>query len=129
MRAAGGSQANDFQAGTVYPLTVKVHQALEGAWVSVEVFRAGKQVTAEFKGFDPDEKKWMHLVVTRYGSSATLSSPGWEGNHMTSVTADGNDRAIFTKLSDTEYTHRNETKVGGVFKPVFEKHCKKVVTR
>ena len=47
---------------------------------------------------------------------------------MTSVTAEGNDRAIFTKLSDTEYTHRNETKVSGAFKPAFEKHCKKVLT-
>lgn len=47
-----------------------------------------------------------------------MSSSGWEGN----------DRAIFIKLSDTEYTHRNETKVSGAFKPAFEKHCKKVLT-
>ena len=105
--------------------TVDVKRELSRAWYGVKFKVSGKNPseTSEFKGYDPAKKRWVHIFVqSEAGAWGFSTSPGWEKNRMVFTDSeDPKEHSIFTKLSETRYSHRQET--DGV--PSFEKVCNK----
>ena len=109
------------------PLRVEVHPVLDGHWLSVRVFRGEKQLSDEFKGYDPDRKKFVHLYVDPSGAGSVASS-GWEGDHMTFVSdlpSTPPFRSVFTKLSETSFSHQWQVDSGKGFQTAYNKVCRK----
>jgi hypothetical protein len=106
--------------------TVHVRPEVGGAWLSVHMVGPGDNQTAELKGYDPEKQRWSHLWTSHTGAWGSTSSTGWEGDHMISYDdAQPTHRAVFTKLSDTRYSHRDEADEGAGFQGVWEKVCDK----
>ncbi|MEJ7729530.1 MAG: hypothetical protein WKG00_09960 [Polyangiaceae bacterium] len=108
---------------------IEVRPEVGGGAVSVHMFGPASNLTAELKGYDTAKKKWFHLWMDREGAWGSFSSPGFDGARMISVNDDpatgGKERAVFSKLSETRYSHRVEVDEGNGFKPVWEKVCNK----
>ncbi len=122
-----GCTGHDLTKNVDIPLHIEVHKVLGGSWLSVRVFRDGKQVSDEFKGYDADRKKYVHLFVDK-GGAGTLVSDGWTGDHMSfleEASSSNPARTVFTKLGETSFSHKWEVDSGNGFKTVFEKICRK----
>ncbi|MEO8347715.1 MAG: DUF1579 family protein [Acidobacteriota bacterium] len=82
-------------------------------------------------GYDSTAKQYVLVWVDNFGSWATESSPGWQGETMT-WTGDqmlmGEKVAVrdtFVKKSATEYTHKFELQTKGQWAPILDETCKK----
>lgn len=111
-----------------YPLGIKVSPLLDGSWLSIIVEKDGAPITAEFKGYNPTDKKFHHVWAVGGGEWGSLSSEGWKDGEMTFVddrpgtTA---ERMVFHKDSDTHYTHRAEAQDSTGWHATFRKVCDK----
>ena len=106
---------------------MEVEPELDGFWLSVRMFGPKANRSAEHKGYDPDTKKWIHLVVGNSHGWVLVTSPGWEGSKMVFASYDPADktRATFTKLSDTSYSHVVTRETDGVVANDWQKVCTK----
>lgn len=111
-------------------LTVEVSPHLDGSWLQVVVLDGGKPATRELKGYDVQDKKFHHIWAAP-GQWGSLTSDGWDGDHMIFVedaTPAGNSpqRMIFTKDSDRHYRHQAEAWGSDeAWHVMFEKDCTK----
>lgn len=110
-------------------LRVSVVPVLDGTWLEVRVFENGVPATSELKGYDRQAHRYRHVWATGDGQSGSLSSSGWEGDHMVfhddHPPPDARERATFTRVDDTHYSHRSELDTGGGYRLAFEKTCRK----
>jgi hypothetical protein len=108
---------------------VQVRPEVGGGAVSVHMIGPDSNLTAELKGYDTAKKKWFHLWVNHEGAWGSFSSAAFDGDRMVSVNDDpatgGKERAVFSKLGETRYSHRVEADQGNGFQPVWEKVCNK----
>jgi hypothetical protein len=114
-----------------YDLTVDVTPRLDGSWLQIEVLDSGAPITHELKGFDSRDQKFHHVWATGGGMWGSLTSDGWEGDHMTFVDdkpAPGAslERMVFTRDSDVHYHHRAEALASdGTWHATFTNDCAK----
>jgi hypothetical protein len=110
-------------------LRISVAPVLDGSWLEVRVFENGVPATSELKGYDRHARRYRHVWAAGEGQSGSYSSAGWVGNRMVfdaDHPASGRrERAIFTMLSDTRYSHRSEVDAGEGYRVDFEKTCRK----
>jgi hypothetical protein len=119
--------------------TVRVARVLGGHWYKVEVDIAPSEAepagwhTEEYKGYDPEFKKWVHLALADVpgGWVRPVVSDGLRDNKMIWTPLEPQpgppQRAIMTRLSDSEYDHVAEEDGGAGFAPAWSKRCLKVV--
>lgn len=82
-------------------------------------------------GYDTSAKKYVFLWVDNFGSWATETSPGWQGDTM-AWTGDqavmgekATARDTFVKKGDREYTHKFELTMKGQTSTILDETCKK----
>lgn len=112
-------------------LRVTVVPVLDGTWLEVRVFEGATPATSELKGYDRHAHRYRHVWASGEGQSGSYTSTGWDGDHMT-FEADHpepgrRERAIFTRLGETRYSHRAEVDTGGGYRVEFEKTCTKQI--
>jgi hypothetical protein len=118
------------KAVKAYDLTVDVTPKLDGSWLEIVVLDGATPVTHELKGYDARDHKFHHLWAVP-GQWGSLTSDGWEGDHMTFVddkpaAGAAAERMVFTKDSDVHYRHRAEALAAdGTWHATFTKDCAK----
>jgi hypothetical protein len=104
-----------------------VRPELDGKWLSVQMLGPGMSRTAEHKGYDADKKRWVHLAVANDGTWGILISDGWTGTSMKFLDPeDPSGYALFTKISDREYSHGVTLTTGPTPQKAWEKVCQKL---
>jgi hypothetical protein len=109
-------------------LIVRVRPAF-GSWLEITVWKNGKQLTTELKGWEAETKKFHHIWATPEGAWGSLTSPDWDGDHL--VFEDDHPdpkargRMTFKLGDDTHYTHRAEVDEGAGYRLDYEKTCRK----
>jgi hypothetical protein len=105
---------------------VHARSIAEGHLVSVSMIGPEANLTAEIKGRNQQSGQWFHVWVDRDGARGSFTAEHWDGDSLTSIDdVDPRHRTIFTKLSDTKYTHRDERDVGSGWELQWEKTCEK----
>ncbi len=122
--ACTGHQPGDPSAD--WTALVHVRPETGGSSVAVQMVGPGDNLSAELKGRDAATGAWFHVWTTRDGAHGSLTSPGWDGDALVSIDdADAHHRTIFTRVSDTRYTHRDEVDAGAGWQVQWEKTCAK----
>jgi hypothetical protein len=114
-------------------LGIRVTPRLDGSWLEVVVLVDGAAVTHELKGYSTADRKFHHLWAVGEGAWGSLTSDGWNGAQMVFVDdrpAPGApaERMVFTKDTDTHYTHRAEVADAGAdggWRATYTKDCVK----
>lgn len=81
--------------------------------------------------YDSSAKSFVLIWVDNFGSWATTTSPGWQGNTMvftgdqTMMGQKAKSRDTFIKKSDTEWGHRFEMDTRGQWDLIVEETCRK----
>jgi uncharacterized protein DUF1579 len=82
-------------------------------------------------GYDSTAKQYVLVWLDNFGSWATETSPGWQGETMVwtgeqmALGEKATARDTFVKKSDTEYTHKFELNMKGQWNPIVDETCKK----
>jgi hypothetical protein len=113
---------------TKWDAILTVEPELGGAWLSVKMFGPGESRSIEHKGFDANEKRWIHVGVTASGWSYSTAPEGWKGNAMVWIQQGIPEkvRATFTKLSETSYSHVVQLETEKGLENFWEKTCTKM---
>jgi hypothetical protein len=133
----GNAPASAFGPAHKTQNALQMKLALDGHWLLGTVDEAK---TAENPqpvkgviqlGYDGGGKRFVMNWVDNFGSFATETSPGWQGDNMV-WTGDQNvlgqkmgSRDSFTKKTATEFTHRFELENKGKWDLIVEETCKK----
>lgn len=125
----GTTLANTQSPAQEWSARIGVRKEAGGKWLSVRMDGPGDNHSFEFKGYDQNEKRWVHAWASSGGSSGTYVASGWEGDRMVFMPEPGDpskkERAIFTKINDRQYSHRVEIDQGHGYAPVWQKVCSK----
>jgi hypothetical protein len=88
---------------------------LDGRWIkgndsapAFDKYRTRKITTYSWLTYNPIKKEWVSTALDNFGGYFIATSPGWQGNKLTStlvVTPDGSTGSdVLTKNSDSKTT-------------------------
>jgi hypothetical protein len=135
---SGDAPASPFGPAHKTQTSMMLKPALDGFWYAGSVTEMKtKSNTHPVKGmlhigYDPAAKQYVLLWLDNFGSWATETSPGWQGDTMvwtgdqTVMGEKATARDTFVKKSPSEYTHKFDLQMKGQWSPIVEETCKRV---
>lgn len=113
--------------GIPWQAEVHVRSDAGGHLLAVHMVGPGDNLTSEIKGRNDQTGAWFHLWADHTGAWGSATAQFWDGDSLTSIDdVSPKHRTIFTKLSDTKYTHRDEQDMGAGWELDWEKTCEKI---
>ena len=133
----GDSPAGPFGPAHKTQSTLTLKSDLDGFWYTGSMTEAKTAANPHpvkgmlHIGYDSAAKQYVQLWVDNFGSRATQTSPGWEGDSMTYTgdqqvmgeTATAKD--TLAKKGANEFTHKFELTMKGETHTIVEETCKK----
>lgn len=136
-KCAGDAPASPFGPAHKTQSSLMIKPDLDGFWYAgmmTEVKTASNPHPVKgmiHVGYDPAAKQYVMVWLDNFGSWATETSPGWQGDTMV-WTGEQNvmgekatARDTFVKKSDREYTHKFELNMKGQWGTIIDETCKK----
>jgi hypothetical protein len=113
VRIAGETEVKESNRGESV-----VQPVIGGTWLEIRDSYEGGEQDVGYLTFNIVTKEWITLAIDRTGNAVTLRTKGWDGNRLTFVAEDviivGERvplRQVLEKVSDREYTIRNEERL------------------
>ena len=111
----GTWNCNQMLRGRQRPDTATTTMGLDGQYMVThdvapvfDQYRTRPQVSDSYMTYNPATHMWVTLYVDNFGGYSLGTSPGWQGNTLTTNTTTTNDGTkitdVLTKVSDTQTT-------------------------
>jgi len=134
---SGDAPASIFGPAHKTKTSIMIKSDLDGFWYAGMVAEMKTESNTQpvkgmiHLGYDAKGKQYVMVWVDNFGSWATETSPGWQGDTMIwngdqmGLGEKATSRDTFAKKSDTEFTHKFDLNMKGQWSPVLDETCKK----